>query len=119
MASARATPAPFVERMVHFWSNHFAVSADNTQVMALAGAFEREAIRPHVLGRFETMLQAVERHPAMLVYLSQVPSTGPHSPASTRAAAAGRKAPASTRTSRARSWNSTRWACARAIPRPT
>lgn len=93
MASARATPAPFVERMVHFWSNHFAVSADNTQVMALAGAFEREAIRPHVLGRFETMLQAVERHPAMLVYLSQVPSTGPHSPASTRAAAAGRKAP--------------------------
>ena len=67
LTSALVTEAPFIERMVHFWSNHFCVSADNPQVSALAGAFERDAIRPHVLGRFEDMLFAVEQHPAMLV----------------------------------------------------
>ena len=52
-ARAEATlqaPAPFVERLVHFWSNHFAVSIDKAPIAALAGAFEAEAIRPHVLG---------------------------------------------------------------------
>ena len=57
----------FVERLVWFWSNHFCVSA--AEVPATAGSFEREAIRPHVLGRFVDMLQAVESHPAMLNYL--------------------------------------------------
>jgi len=47
--SALNTPAPFVERLVHFWANHFAVSVDKGQVAAYAGAFERDAIRPHVL----------------------------------------------------------------------
>ena len=46
---------------------------------ALAGAFEREAIRPHVLGRFADMLIAVETHPAMLRYLDNVRSIGPNS----------------------------------------
>ncbi|SFM44331.1 DUF1800 family protein [Variovorax sp. OV329] len=86
MASALDTPAPFVERMVHFWSNHFAVSVDKAAVAPLAGAFEAEAIRPHVLGRFQDMLLAVERHPAMLIYLDQVRSIGPGSLAATRAA---------------------------------
>lgn len=86
LTSALVTEAPFIERMVHFWSNHFCVSADNPQVSALAGAFERDAIRPHVLGRFEDMLLAVEQHPAMLVYLNQAQSTGPNSPAAQRAA---------------------------------
>jgi uncharacterized protein (DUF1800 family) len=85
--AALGTPAPFVERLVHFWSNHFAVSANKPQVRALAGAFEREAIRPHVLGRFEDMLLAVETHPAMLIFLDQPRSTGPNSPAARRAAA--------------------------------
>ena len=67
----------FVERLVWFWSNHFCVSAE--KVRAFAGAFEREAIRPHVLGRFADMLLAVETHPAMLVYLDNVRSTGPDS----------------------------------------
>lgn len=83
--SALATQAPFVERMVHFWSNHFCVSADDIPVTALAGAFERDAIRPHVLGRFEDMLLAVERHPAMLMYLNQNQSIGPNSPAALQA----------------------------------
>ena len=57
----------FVERLVWFWSNHFCVSAD--KMPSMAGAYEREAIRPHVLGRFADMLLAVESHPAMLFYL--------------------------------------------------
>lgn len=81
MASAIQTQAPFIERMVHFWANHFCVSADNLQTLALAGAFERDAIRPHVLGRFADMLLAAEQHPAMLIYLNQVQSIGSGSPA--------------------------------------
>ena len=82
--SARAlaalnSPAPFVERLVHFWANHFAVSADKLEMVGLAGSLEFEAVRPHVLGSFGDMLHAVERHPAMLVYLDQVQSVGPNS----------------------------------------
>ncbi|MEO5774704.1 MAG: DUF1800 domain-containing protein [Sphingomicrobium sp.] len=85
--AALTTPAPFVERLVHFWANHFAVSADKAVVGPLAGAFEAEAIRPHVLGRFSDMLLTVERHPAMLLYLDQAQSIGPNSAAATRLAA--------------------------------
>jgi uncharacterized protein (DUF1800 family) len=66
-----------VERLVWFWSNHFCVSADKD--IAVVGAYEREAIRPHVLGRFADMLATVESHPAMLVYLDNVPSMGVNS----------------------------------------
>jgi uncharacterized protein (DUF1800 family) len=48
-------------------------------VRPIAGAFEREAIRPHVLGRFADMLLAVESHPAMLHYLDNARSIGPDS----------------------------------------
>jgi uncharacterized protein (DUF1800 family) len=82
--AALQTQAPFVERMVHFWSNHFCISADNAELAAFAGAFERDAIRPHVLGRFEDMLLAVEHHPAMLFYLNQATSIGPDSVAGRR-----------------------------------
>ncbi|VCU71894.1 hypothetical protein PIGHUM_03985 [Pigmentiphaga humi] len=82
--SALATPAPFIERLVHFWSNHFAISTENPAVAMLAGSFEAEAIRPHVLGRFEDLVLAVERHPAMLLYLNQNASIGPDSPAARR-----------------------------------
>jgi len=87
VTSALTAPAPFVERLVHFWANHFAVSTDKTPLGALAGAFELEAIRPYVLGRFEDMLLAVERHPAMLLYLDQARSIGPGSALARRAAA--------------------------------
>ena len=85
--SALATNTPFVERLVHFWANHFAVSADKPEVAPLAGAFEAEAIRPYLLGSFEDMLVAVESHPAMQFYLDQVRSVGPDSPAALRAGA--------------------------------
>jgi uncharacterized protein (DUF1800 family) len=89
--AALVSDAPFVERLVHFWSNHFAVSADKVNVIGLTGAFEFEAIRPHVLGRFGDMLNAVERHPAMLIFLDQAQSVGPNSPQAQRAAGNGRK----------------------------
>jgi uncharacterized protein (DUF1800 family) len=77
-----AAPVGFVERLVAFWSNHFCVSAAKGQnVRILAGAFEREAIRPHVLGKFADMLRAVERHPAMLHFLDNAQSVGPDSAA--------------------------------------
>jgi uncharacterized protein (DUF1800 family) len=59
--AAVAAEIGFVERLVWFWSNHFCVSAD--KILSMAGAYEREAIRPHVLGRFVDMLTAVESHP--------------------------------------------------------
>ena len=89
--AALATPAPFVERLVHFWANHFAVSADKLELIGLSGPLEFEAIRPHVLGRFGDMLAAVERHPAMLLYLDQAQSIGPASPLGVRAAARGQR----------------------------
>ena len=51
----------FVERLVTFWSNHFCISAGKGQPARIwAGAFEREAIRPHVLGRFADMPDALD-----------------------------------------------------------
>jgi len=84
--SALQTMAPFVERLVHFWSNHFAVSVDKLLVVGMAGGFEADAIRPNVLGRFEDLLLAAVCHPAMLLYLDQAQSIGPGSLAGQRAA---------------------------------
>lgn len=78
----RATLAEcgFTERLVAFWSNHFCISASKGELARIwAGAFEREAIRPHVLGRFADMLRAVEQHPAMLFFLDNQQSLGPDS----------------------------------------
>jgi len=70
----------FVERLVAFWSNHFCISANKGGLARMwAGSFEREAIRPHVLGRFGDMLKAVEQHPAMLFFLDNQQSLGPES----------------------------------------
>ena len=54
----------FAERLTWFWSNHFCISADKGPLRPIVGAYEREAIRPHVTGRFADMLLAVESHPA-------------------------------------------------------
>jgi uncharacterized protein (DUF1800 family) len=88
------TDESFRERLVHFWTNHFAVSADKPQVLALAGTLENEAIRPHVAGRFADMLAAVEAHPAMILYLDNQASIGPSSQLAQRR---GRRAAASDR----------------------
>jgi uncharacterized protein (DUF1800 family) len=79
--SARLTAdRPFVERLVAFWSNHLCVSTGAKILVApLAGSYEREAIRPHVLGRFADMVLASAKHPAMLVYLDNFQSIGPNS----------------------------------------
>ena len=84
-AIASSTDHPFNERLVHFWSNHFAVSADKTPIPAVAGAFENEAIRPNLSGKFHDLLLAAEKHPAMLLYLDNQRSIGPNSPAGRRA----------------------------------
>src|SRR5947209_12881162 len=77
---ALAARPGFVERLVAFWTNHFCVStAKGGLVRISAGAFERDAIRPHVLGRFRDMLRAIESHPAMLFYLDNQISVGPNS----------------------------------------
>ncbi|OYV40853.1 MAG: hypothetical protein B7Z81_01620 [Acidocella sp. 20-61-6] len=78
-----ATPAPFRERLVWFWANHFSVSAVGLPG-ALVGPMVREAIRPHVTGRFADMVLAAERHPAMLIYLANAQSVGPNSPVGLR-----------------------------------
>jgi len=78
----RATMAEsgFVERLVTFWSNHFCTSASKGELARMwSGAFEREAIRPHVLGNFGEMLRAVEQHPAMIFFLDNQQSIGPES----------------------------------------
>ncbi len=73
------------ERLVAFWSNHFAVSVNKgNTVRTFAGLLEREAIRPHVHGRFADMLLAVETHPAMIFFLDQQQSLGPNSRAGAR-----------------------------------
>jgi uncharacterized protein (DUF1800 family) len=76
---ALSTQTPFRERLVWFWANHFTVSLRSGQVAPLIGSYVREAIRPHVTGRFSDMLLAVMRHPAMLIYLDNAQSAGPDS----------------------------------------
>jgi len=82
--AALAADIGFAERLVWFWSNHFCVSADKGRVREICGAYEREAIRAHLLGRFGDMLLAVESHPAMLLYLDNARSIGPDSIAGLR-----------------------------------
>jgi uncharacterized protein (DUF1800 family) len=77
MEAALAAEIGFAERLVWFWSNHFCISANKIQSMS--GAYEREGIRPHVLGRFNDLLQAAESHPAMLFYLDNLQSMGANS----------------------------------------
>lgn len=81
---AATTTNPVRERLVRFWANHFTVSVERGTIWPVAGAFEREAIRPHATGRFADMLLAATRHPAMLMYLDNAESIGPNSPAGIR-----------------------------------
>jgi uncharacterized protein (DUF1800 family) len=83
--SAALTVRPFAERLVHFWTNHFAVSADKGAVFGIAGTLENEAIRPNVNGRFADLLAAVEQHPAMIAFLDNQYSVGKDSELARRA----------------------------------
>jgi uncharacterized protein (DUF1800 family) len=59
----------FQEVLVDFWFNHFNVSAEKGPVRWMVTSYERDALRPHVFGRFRELLGATARHPAMLFYL--------------------------------------------------
>lgn len=74
----------FAERWTLFWANAVTVSAVKFASGAFVGQYEREAIRPHVFGRFEDLVLAAEQHPAMLLYLDQARSVGPDSLAGAR-----------------------------------
>ena len=74
------TQRAFLERLVAFWSNHLCVVIGAKILVApLAGSHEREAIRPHVLGRFANMALASATRPAMLAHLDNLQSIGPNS----------------------------------------
>lgn len=77
--AALAADIGFAERLVWFWSNHFCVSAN--RIRSMSGAYEREAVRAHALGRFVDLLLAAEGHPAMLFYLDNLESMGANSTA--------------------------------------
>jgi uncharacterized protein (DUF1800 family) len=73
------------EVLVDFWFNHFNVDVNknvqmaNNQMPMMIGSYERDAIRPHVLGHFKDLLLATARHPAMLYYLDNWQSMAPNS----------------------------------------
>jgi len=79
LVTAAVTARPFAERLALFWANHFTVSLGKGSTTGLVGAFEREAIRPHIAGRFADLLYAAVSHPAMLRYLDNPQSAGPQS----------------------------------------
>ncbi len=79
---------PVAERLLLFWSNHFTVSLTKRIIGSTIPAYEREAIRPHIFGRFEDMLKAVCTHPTMVAYLDNIISMGPNSTAGKRRIAA-------------------------------
>ena len=79
LLTAATTSRPFAERLALFWANHFSVSLGKGSSNGLVGAFEREAIRPHIAGKFATLLQAAVQHSAMLHYLDNSQSAGPQS----------------------------------------
>jgi uncharacterized protein (DUF1800 family) len=66
---ALGSPRQLEMVLTDFWFNHFNVFANKGQVKLWLGSYEREAIRPHVLGKFRDLLGATAHHPAMLFYL--------------------------------------------------
>ncbi len=68
------------EILVDFWFNHFNVFLDKGADRYLVTEYEREVIRPHVLGKFKDLLEATAKSPAMLFYLDNWQSVGPDAP---------------------------------------
>src|SRR6266511_17098 len=93
LSEAKIIRAVYSERqleevLVDFWFNHFNVFARKGRTELYVGEYEREAIRPHVLGKFRDLLEATAKSPAMLFYLdnwmSADPSMEPMRPGSRR-----------------------------------
>ncbi len=68
------------EVLTDFWFNHFNVDARKGRARFLLTEYERDAIRPHVLGRFRDLLEATAKSPAMLFYLDNWMSADPNGP---------------------------------------
>jgi uncharacterized protein (DUF1800 family) len=68
------------EVLADFWFNHFNVFMDKGADRYLTTEYERDAIRPHVLGHFRDLLEATAKSPAMLFYLDNWQSVGPNAP---------------------------------------
>ncbi len=64
------------EVMTDFWFNHFNVSITKKDCAEFIPAYERDVIRPNALGKFEDLLLATAKSPAMLMYLDNFSSTG-------------------------------------------
>ena len=62
------------EMLTEFWANHLFVSAQHPQARTYLLSYERDAIRPNVLGSFRELLGESARHPAMLLYLDNATS---------------------------------------------
>jgi uncharacterized protein (DUF1800 family) len=69
----------FEEVMTDFWCNHFNVYVDKGLDRLMLTSYERDVIRPHALGKFEDLLVATAKSPAMLFYLDNWLSVGPDS----------------------------------------
>ncbi len=69
---------PMLARMTEFWFNHLNVFVGKGAVRPFVGHYVANAIRPHALGKFEDLLLASARHPAMLFYLDQAQSVAPN-----------------------------------------
>jgi uncharacterized protein (DUF1800 family) len=65
------------EVLADFWFNHFNIFEGKDRERAMLASYEREAIRPHVLGKFKDLLLATARDPAMLYYLDNWQSMSP------------------------------------------
>ena len=73
------SPTAFRERLVAFWADHFTAHGKRGVIRRATSPYIQEAIRPHIAGRFDDMLQAAVAHPVMLEYLDQSRSMGPGS----------------------------------------
>ncbi len=71
---ARYSENQLTEVLTDFWFNHFNVSLTDNDSRAFVSAYERDAIRPHVLGAFRALLESTAKHPAMLLYLDNARS---------------------------------------------
>ena len=85
LAQAKLLRAIYSERqlqevMTDFWFNHFNVFVDKGPDRLLITSYERDVIRPRALGKFEDLLVATAKSPAMLFYLDNWLSVGPNSP---------------------------------------
>lgn len=64
------------ELLTDFWFNHFNVSLTKNQCASFVPAYERDVIRPNATGKFQTLLMATAKSPAMLMYLDNFSSSG-------------------------------------------